>query len=81
MNSSARYVDLMRIRFGCLVKIIILMQTIVSKLRGMADSTAGIAKTEAALSVYDFESNTITHGSNFTTFPGKLHLSGITHID
>ena len=58
--------------------------TEVGVLRSMAAMTAERAVTDAALSVYDFESNGITHGDGFAAFrdrhklrhEGKAQLKG-----
>ena len=48
----------------------------VEVLRSVSAMTAERAETDAALSVYDFESNGITHGNRFATFWDKLRPKG-----
>ena len=48
--------------------------TEVGVLRAMAAMTAERAETDAALSVFDFESNGITHGDGFATFEDRQRL-------
>ena len=48
--------------------------TEVGVLRAVAAMTAERAVTDAALSVFDFESNGITHGDGFATFGDRHKL-------
>ena len=48
----------------------------VEVLRSMSAMTAERAETGAALAVYEFESNGITHGDRFATFGDKLRTEG-----